>query len=174
MTALADDLTGYIAVRTPIEEIPDGAEVDLGTGWLERVTDTETAAEREHGDHGDLIHVVTLHYEDMAGEPCTYTRPRGTEVTYLMPIHSGPREYSEAEKAAARAHMETHPEMYGPWEWPDALQSSAFMSLPASTRAAINALTEEPPPLPDGAVTALARTLGAAARRQRAETGKAA
>ncbi|MBO0878179.1 MAG: hypothetical protein J2P19_32815 [Pseudonocardia sp.] len=90
MTALADDLRDYIAVPTPIEEIPDGAEVDLGTGWLERVLDTETAAEREHGDHGDLVHVVILHYEDMNGAPCTYTRPRGSLVIVYVPYRSAP------------------------------------------------------------------------------------
>lgn len=86
MTALADDLRDYVAVPTPIEDIPAGAEVDLGTGWLVQVTDTDTAAEREHGDHGDLVHVVILHYEDHAGAPATFTRPRGTEVDQYVRV----------------------------------------------------------------------------------------
>lgn len=62
---LADDLRAYVAIPTPIEDIPAGAEVDLGTDQVERVLDADTAAERD--ETGAIVHVVRIPRDELAG-----------------------------------------------------------------------------------------------------------
>lgn len=149
-----------IPVDLPADDIGPGTDVLIP----EISEDIARVVDVDEGRGG--VHLTVETIDDRTE---VFTAPAGTSVTTYMPVHDAPRAYRDAERAAARAHMLAHPEMYGPWEWPDALQSAAYLSLPAATRAALDAMTVEPPPLPETAVAVITRALGSADRQARGE-----
>lgn len=105
--SIAEDTRRMFALPTPIDEVDVGDEFDAGVGYLVRATEIDTAAERDEA--GGIVHVVTLTFEDMAGERREFTRPAGTEVTVYLPYRSAP--------SAGRARCRTaHDVFVAGWE----------------------------------------------------------